>query len=207
MMKNMDNMCGSMEKLSDLTTTFIKVQQGFAEEALRLLGDSFGSMMKGTFQQMGMQKTASCCDIPEPCWMPKSLGEYECRLSPGTNGTLRLTVTNEDIQPRRITAVASGAGAGQVTFSPNQLQLGAKERGTITAVFNLGAQTKPCETVEALVWLRGCRDYYARWTITAVDCSKPCCHAISVSDGPDHVLHWYDHFYCPRPCMGRGQQG
>ena len=29
------------------------------------------------------------------------------------------------------------------------------------------------------------------------------CHEVRVSDGPDHVHHWHDHFYCNRPCAGR----
>ena len=27
-----------------------------------------------------------------------------------------------------------------------------------------------------------------------------------VCDGPDNVLHWYDHFYCPRPCTNTVRQ-
>jgi len=25
---------------------------------------------------------------------------------------------------------------------------------------------------------------------------------IEIEDCPDLIHHWYDHFYCPRPCLG-----
>jgi hypothetical protein len=31
---------------------------------------------------------------------------------------------------------------------------------------------------------------------------QACCREVAVDDNPDYVLHWYDHFYLPRACVG-----
>ena len=150
--------------------------------------------------------TGSCCDIPEPCWMPRCLGEFHCTLCPGATGTIKLRVTNGDLRSRQIPAVASGPDAQRVSFSPTSLTLGPKERGTITARFAAPAEGGKDDEFEAILWVRGCRDYYIRWTVGIGSSGGCCAHELSICDGPDHVLHWYDHFYCPRPCQNRGRQ-
>jgi hypothetical protein len=204
----MKNTTGLPEGLCQLTEAIgdvLEAQRELSAQMICLLTGGFGDLFKGVLEQTGNQKRKSCCDIPEPCWMPKCLGEFKCRLCPGASGTLRLFVTNEDIVKRTFFAVASGSAASEVTFAPGSLTLGAKERGTITATFTLPGSVNEGVRREAIVWLRGCRDYYLRWVVTAGDATRPCCDEIAICDGPDHILHWYDHFYCPRHCLGGGR--
>ena len=194
------------------------LQRDLAGQLLRLVetgGDSLTRSLRsigtaGTDECCGPARsslTGSCCDIPDPCWVPKCLGEYECRLCPGSSATLRLRVTNDDLARREIHALASGAGAKQISFAPPSLALGPKERGTITAILAVPAEAKDGETVETIVWLRGCRDYYVRWTAKIGGSTGGCCaHELAVCDGPDHIRHWYDHFYCPRTCRNQVRQ-
>jgi len=51
-----------------------------------------------------------------------------------------------------------------------------------------------------LVWIRGCVDHVVRWTVKSSRRGSDCCHELEIDDCPDYVHHWYDHFYCPRPC-------
>lgn len=206
-MKTVDPRAQSLGALGDSLNNLLDAQRALGTEVLGLVGAGVGALLGTALEQAAGQKTSSCCDIPEPCWMPKSLGEFHCRLCPGTSGSIRLFVTNEDIRPRTMVALASGAGAGQIAFSPASLPLGPKERGTITVTFTLPGKAPEGESLEALVWLRGCRDYYLRWTVTAAARPQACCHEVAVADGPDHVLHWYHHFYCPRGCFGGGKAG
>jgi hypothetical protein len=199
-----------IEELGEAFSKLFDLQRTIGTEILDLFTRGFGTSFQDTVERLADLRlpswgTGSCCDIPEPCWMPRSLGQFRCRLCPGSTGSLQLVITNEDIVRRSFAALASGAAAGQVSFSPSSLVLGPKERGTMTASFALPANVADGGSFEALVWLRGCRDYYARWLVTAVSRSIfACCHTVSVCDGPDNLLHWYDHFYCPRSCFGGG---
>ncbi len=206
--------------LSQSLVQMIDLQREMAGQLLRLVesgGDGVARPLRSavghdagsccTPKRFGVPSlTGSCCDIPEPCWVPKCLGEFECSLCPGSSARLQLRVTNEDLASREIHAVASGAAAKQVSFSPQSLVLGAKERGVITGLLAVPAEAKDGETFETIVWLRGCRDYYVRWMATAGTRGGCCTHEVSVCDGPDHIRHWYDHFYCPRPCRNQVRQ-
>jgi hypothetical protein len=199
--------------LSDVTQVIEKligVQLALGEEVLKLVGGSGDAMMgvlRDTFgARLKLPGTSSCCDIPEPCWMPQSLGEFSCRVCAGSTATIRLQMTNEDIRRRTIVALASGPAAGAVTFAPPNLPLGPKERGGITASMSVPATATNGQDFEAIVWVRGCRDHYLRWIVSVGSRSNCCSHDVSVCDGPDNLLHWYDHFYCPRPCPGGGRQ-
>lgn len=184
---------------------FLQAQGMLGVQVLGLIGTGVSSFMRSALGQMVGPKTSSCCDIPEPCWLPKLLDERDCRICPGASGSVRIIITNEDVQARTTYAMASGPAAAHVTFTPGALSLGPKERGTITAVFAVPPGTDLDDQLEALVWLRGCRDYYLRWTVISSARPQPCCEEIALRDGPDHVLHWYDHFYCARQCHGGGK--
>lgn len=193
----------------DLAGQLLRMVETGGESLTRSLRSAAGGGSDGCCSpaRSGMASlTGSCCDIPEPCWVPKCLGEFECALCPGSSATLRLRVTNDDLARREIHAVASGAGAKQVRFSPPSLALGPKERGVITASLAVPAEAKDGETFETIVWLRGCRDYYVRWTAKVGSGGGCCAHELAICDGPDHLRHWYDHFYCPRPCRNQARQ-
>jgi hypothetical protein len=49
----------------------------------------------------------------------------------------------------------------------------------------------------------GCQDHYARWSVTTGHGASGTCVEARVDDCPDYVHHWYDHFYCYRPCVPR----
>ncbi|HTW27766.1 MAG TPA: hypothetical protein VME92_11600 [Acetobacteraceae bacterium] len=215
------NLGQGLSDLGQIIDRLIGVQRTLSEEMLKLVGDSSDALtgamtglMRGRLGSCcGMPKlsmpqmTSSCCDIPEPCWMPRLLGEFSCQVCAGSPASIRLCVTNEDIRRRTFTALASGPAAGEVAFAPSSLALGPKERGSITATLTLPASAADHQAFEAIIWLRGCRDYYLRWTVTAGSRSQCCAHEVCVCDGPDNILHWYDHFYCPRPCLDEIRQG
>jgi hypothetical protein len=139
--------------------------------------------------------------------MPLALGERRCQLKPGDRGTICLVVTNGDFRPHNMVFAATGPSAALVTFSQAGVVLGPKERIAVTATFTLPKDSKPAEDCrcidhEVLLWVRGCRNHYLRWTIDQAVQSRPCCAEVHVADEPDYVLHWYDHFYLPRPCFG-----
>lgn len=186
--------------------SLINAQLLLGKEVLKLLGGAgraAGSMASG----ISLPKGSSCCDVPEPCWMPLSLGEVKCVLRPGDSGTVCLVVTNGDFRPHTYQFAATGKSAAHVGFSTASVTLGPKERIAVTATFTVpreGKDGEDCRCIdhEALIWVRGCRNHYLRWTVDELANSKPCCHEVVVNDDPDYVLHWYDHFYVARPCFG-----
>lgn len=192
--------------IEDGIKSLFHAQLLLGKELARLLG-SAGSAAMDKAGAMRLPKGGCGCEIPEPCWMPLPLGEISCQLAPGDKGTVCLVVTNHDFRPHSYQFVASGKSAASVSFSQAGAVLGPKERIAVTATFtvprdNKGNEDCRCIDHEALVWVRGCRNHYLRWTIDEVAKSKPCCHEVVVDDKPDYVLHWYDHFYVARPCPG-----
>ena len=169
------------------------------------LGSALVSLAAGAMK--GLPRPRSGCDIPEPCWMPLPLGEVRCTLAPGTSGSVCLVITNEDFRSRTFTLGATGVSAGQVSFSKPSLELGPKERAAVTATFTSPKEQRQpadcrCIDQEAILWVRGCRNHYLRWTVDSADTGQPCQHEVMVHDQPDYVLHWYDHFYLARACPG-----
>jgi hypothetical protein len=80
------------------------------------------------------------------------------------------------------------------------------ERGVVHATFTAPSSGAK-DHYEAVIWVVGCRAHYVRWEIALSErkekcCADGCCHHVSIHDQPDYVVHWYDHFYCARPCMG-----
>ncbi len=174
-------------------------------ELVKLLGGA-GDVARG-LSKMRLPRGHSCCEVPEPCWMPLALGEIRCKLKPGDSGTVCLVVTNGDFRPHNYQFVAAGRSAANVTFSQNAATLGPKERIAVTANFTVPKDDRlpedcRCIDHEALIWVRGCRNHYLRWVVDEVARSEACCKEVEVHDDPDYVLHWHDHFYQPKPCFG-----
>ncbi|HEX6377061.1 MAG TPA: hypothetical protein VFZ91_15225 [Allosphingosinicella sp.] len=192
------------DTLDGLLKAAVAAQFALGKELLGLVGTG----VRAACDAAGLAKAKSdpCCDMPEACWMPKPLGEISCRVAPASKGQVKLIVTNHDYQPHKVTAQAAGPHAGMFSFAPAQIGLGPKERTTIVAEF--AAPQQP-GTYEAVLWVTVCSDHYLRWTIEVGEghC-EPCCYEVTVDDNPDYVDHWYDHFYCPKPCRGiHGRQG
>jgi len=185
--------------------SLLNAQLLLGKELIKLAGGATGVL--DTLKGIKMPKGHSCCEVPEPCWMPLSLGEIKCSLRPGDAGTVCLVVTNGDFRPHSVQFAATGKIASAVSFSTTSVTLGPKERIAVTATFTVPKDdncVEDCRCIdhEALVWVRGCRNHYLRWTVDESACAKPCCNEVVVNDDPDYVLHWYDHFYMPRPCFG-----
>lgn len=192
--------------LEDGLKSLINAQLLLGKELTRLLTGLGGSALD-KLGGIRMPKGQRCCDVPEPCWMPLPLGELRCQLKPGDTGTVCLVITNGDFRQHNYTFAATGKSAANVSFSQAGAVLGPKERIAVTATFTVpregqGKEDCRCIDHEALLWVRGCRNHYLRWTVDETAQSKPCCSEVVVNDDPDYVLHWYDHFYVARPCFG-----
>jgi hypothetical protein len=154
----------------------------------------------------GCAPSRGACAIPPPCWMPQPLGECTSHVSPCRTACVRLVVTNCDRVRRTIAVEAAGAGAARVTVSPSSLALGPQERATVSACVAVPDDAKLGERIETLLWVRGCREHYLRWTVSVGTAGLSSCHEVEVCDCPDLLHHWYDHFYCARPCPTGGRQ-
>lgn len=147
------------------------------------------------------------CDIPAPCWMPKPLCEVTSTGRHGDTISLRFVITNCSMSFRKIAIFASTKTA-ELSFSANEVSLGPMERGEVEAFYVIPAGSPVGKKTELLIWLRGCKLYFLRWTVKVGSKCGDTCYEVEVKDCPDFVHHWYDHFYCPRPCLGdREKQG
>jgi hypothetical protein len=91
-----------------------------------------------------------------------------------------------------------------VKAEPASLALGPLEEGVVTLSLAVPAGATKGQTQKSLVWVHGCKDHYFRWTVVAVEAGVVCCAGeVDVEDCPDLIHHWYDHFYCQRPCPNR----
>ena len=157
-----------------------------------------GSLMPN-MKAMMAPVTDGSCKIPPPCWMPQSIGEVACHVCPGGTATVRLRISNCGATRRDIAIEAAGKATG-VTITPAKLSLGPMEREFVTASVAVPAEAATGQEFEVLLWVRGCRDHYLRWTVKVATRGASCCHEVEVEDCPDPIHHWYDHFYCARPC-------
>jgi len=151
-----------------------------------------------------LQQAGKCrCDIPPPCWMPRNLGNVTSHVCPGGTATLRVRVSNCSPIKReiRLTPAGKAEGIGSVTVQPPLISLDAMETGVFVVSMPVEATAGFGQEFEVLLWVRGCLDHYLRWTVRVDKRGTDCCHEIEVDDCPDYVHHWYDHFYCERPCL------
>lgn len=188
--------------LDRLLKDVVAAQLAFGKEVVHLVGAGAKAALGELARKDG--KDEACCDMPEACWMPKPLGEIHCWLRPGCSGEVKLNITNNDYLAHNAVASAAGQGKGHVAFTPAKVALGPKERATITAHFTAPTQHG---TYEAVLWVAVCSDHYLRWTVHVGDREGPCCYEVTVDDNPDYAVHWYDHFYCRKPCMGTHGKG
>jgi hypothetical protein len=203
------DMSGVDTALGDL----VAAQLEFGKELLKVLAAGSGVLIDGA-KGLKLPKGTGCCDIPEPCWMPKSLGDICCTLVPGDTGEVCLTIVNEDFRPHDYEVEAAGPDAGAVAIQgpDRKFQLGPKERRVVSVRAKVpepdGRDGRvesccDCDNLDLLIWVKGCSNHYLRWVIHRdAKKSKDCCHKVTVVDAPNYELHWYDHFHVMRPCMG-----
>jgi hypothetical protein len=144
--------------------------------------------------------TKPVCHVPPPCWMPRQLGECTSYVGRCSTATLRIVVTNCDRVGRTVRVRTEGVEGLEV--DPPTLELGPMHRGTVVLRIKVPEEAEPGTKHEALVWVEGCNQHVLRWTVKVGE-GMDSCHEIRVDDCPDYRHHWYDHFYCVRPCMNR----
>lgn len=178
-------------------------------DAAKAVGGLLGPAAKTGLDLLGSVKLPSLgsssgcgCEIPPPCWMPQPLGEHTSDACPGSKAVLTLMITNCGIEGRTIKVVATNKA---VQVAPASLGLGPLEEGVVTLSLEVPAGATKGQTQKSLVWIHGCKEHYLRWTVE-VAASGVMCSAteVEVEDCPDLIHHWYDHFYCERPCPNRG---
>jgi hypothetical protein len=165
-------------------------------QILRASGSDLTSKVAPALKGLNLPRSRCGCDIPPPCWMPKELPEVCSHVCLGASATLRLRITNGGMAARTI-SVQADSGA---SVNPASLQLGPMQRGSITVTFTVPATACDNDRTEILIWVNGCNRFYLRWTVRVSRRGCDSCHEVDVEDCPDYIHHWYDHFYCPRPC-------
>lgn len=149
-----------------------------------------------------MLPAAGCgCTIPPPCWLPQPLGECTSHTSDCKSAALDLAVTNTAPNPRRVSIRISGIAPG-VRVEPQEAVIEPFDTVTFRLSVDIPQKTPQGLYVNALVMIHGCKTHYLRWKVSVGTIGFSSCHEIAVDDGPDLIHHWYDHFYCPRPCPG-----
>jgi hypothetical protein len=181
----------------------VQAQFLLGKEIIRLVGDGVEAAREsvGAFD---LPKRKSCCAVPEPCWMPVPIGVAACALNPGGSGQIHVTVTNSDYRTRVFAFSTAGTDAAMLQLSSTQATLGPMEQAQFTADVNAPGTAG---TYEALVWVNGCREHYLRVVLKVGTKQKGCCYNVAVNDKPDYVVHWYDHFYCRKPCPAKSADG
>jgi hypothetical protein len=207
--KPCDDSSTGLDGIENGLKSLLTAQLLLGKEVIKLAGGLSGVL--GAVKGINLPKGHSCCDVPPPCWMPLSAGELRCCLRPGDSGTVCLVVTNGDFRAHTYQFAATGQSAAAVSFSTNSVTLGPQECIAVAATFTMPKESRTadcrCIDQEALIWVRGCRNHYLRWTVDESSVAKPCSKEVVVNDEPDYVLHWYDHFYMPRPCFGAAMTG
>lgn len=154
--------------------------------------------MNPALQKAMQDVRSSCCDIPPACWLPRSLGEVRSFVCAGATASVRIRVTN--CQPRSSSIEVAFADPAQGKVEPASVTLGPMERKSFNASVVVPADAAKGHEIETLLWVRGCNAYYLRWIVEVRENASHSCHEIQVEDCSDYVHHWYDHFYCDRPC-------
>lgn len=143
----------------------------------------------------------SCCDIPPACWLPRNFGTFESRACPCGTALLRVQVTNCQPTSSKIAIRAESEADLDLKVTPESATLGPMERKWFTVAVTVPEDACKGQCYELLVWVVGCNEHYARWTVTAADGASGTCLEARLDDCPDYEHHWYDHFYCQRPCF------
>lgn len=154
-----------------------------------------GSAATGGFSTGG-------CEIPPPCWEPQPVGNCALQVTPGGTATIRVHVSNCGWTRQVVALTALGKLAGLMTLTPTARLIGPQERGDFLVKIHVPDSARAGVSASGPLIIRGCRNHFARVQISVVDCvtsGSNCCD-LHVNDCADNVHHWYDHFYCPRPC-------
>jgi hypothetical protein len=139
------------------------------------------------------------CAVPAPCWEPQPLGEVVSSACPGGVASVRIRITNCSSRGRDV-AVQPVVKRPGLTVVPESIALAPYERGFVTASMVVPSNAAKGEEHEVVLMVRGCRDYFLRWTVWAGRTQSCSCDTVDIEDGLNEVHHWYDHFHCHRSC-------
>jgi hypothetical protein len=182
------------------------VERGLAVGTSML--DSLARSQTVTRLQSGLPRAGSCsCHIPPPCWMPREHRPVTTHVCACGAATLRLRITNCGIENDKVTIAVTGKDGAKVAVSPSPLSLRALERGIVSLKLTTDAADPKGTEYEVLLWVRGCVEHVVRWTVKVAGRGGDACDEIDIEDCPDFVHHWYDHFYCARPCGSESSRG
>jgi hypothetical protein len=163
------------------------------------------------------------CEIPPPCWVPRRLEDVRQRACAGNTAVVQVRLTNAGDVQRSYDIHASDPAA---VIEPQVVTLGPLEHALVAVSLKLPSTAVEGTLEQCVITLEGCRSYRFLWTIE-VECDGrahrhchhdhhhhrrehcwphrrrgcECCTKVDVQDRPDYVHHWYDHFYCDRPCL------
>lgn len=172
----------------------------------RALGDAIAGLLEAPAQMAAAfagaltKRTSGGCEIPAPCWEPQPAGTCCLDILPGCVGKIRVHVTNCHWSRQVVLVTAMGRLAGWMQLNPTTLVVDPQERRTVEVTVRIPEDTKPGQTFTGPLVILGCRDHYVRVEINVTECAAHTVCDAFIDDCPDHVHHWYDHFYCPRPC-------
>lgn len=177
-------------------------------DATRSMMDAFGEFARtlNAANPLLNGQASACCDIPPACWMPKCFGQFESRACPFGTALLRVHVNNCQPTSSDIRIAVKNHGDLEVDITPRTATLGAMECKWFTVAVTIPEDVCKGEIYELIVWVAGCNEHYARWNIQVADGASGTCIDTEIKDCPDYVHHWYDHFYCARPCFARGRK-
>jgi hypothetical protein len=214
---NSQTLTDAIKSIGNLVDQTTQISIDLLESYSRLLQSSLrgapsqvskaGQTAMDALQNLGSMRmiTGGCCKIPPPCWLPQPAGDITSHVCPGATATVQLCVTNCSFAARTIT-IETPANAG-IAVSPSSFTLGPLERKCANLSLAAAAGSQQGLEIENLILVKGCRLHYIRWTV-AVSARGGCtCHEVEVEDCQDYIHHWYDHFYCPRPCLPQDTKG
>jgi len=151
------------------------------------------------------KRSRSSCDIPPPCWEPRPLGERTSHVSPCSEVCLEILLDNCGIEAHPVKVGVRGYD--DVTITPNTVTLPPLERKRIRVCANIPKGVATGTTYDLTVVIAGCRVHYLRWTLSVGTFGLHTNQKITEHDCADQLHHWYDHFYCRRPCRPRDADG
>lgn len=145
---------------------------------------------------------ASGCDIPPPPWYPKLVSEVYSCVCDGGIASLRLQIVNCGPQAREFSITTTPTprdNYGAVEIEPGKVRVDAVDSAHVVVRLKLSADG-PRRFSRKIV-VRGCKTQIICWTIQTHQRGTDACHEVTVTDAPDYVHHWYDHFYCDHSCV------
>jgi hypothetical protein len=199
----MSDNCGtptiaSLKALAKMIEASAKAGVAAVQSLTGELPDTLSGVVDWAASQAG--KGQCNCDIPSPCWMPRELCEVISYGKAGNVASITFVITNHSMTDRVLTISTTTPLAG-LAFNATHLSLGPMQRGSVEVTYTIPTTLTSGPGTEILLWIQGCRLYFLRWTVKLGPVSGDTNYEVCVNDQADYLHHWYDHFYCQRPCL------